>query len=271
MAWLADTTGATSSVGIDPALMPFLRASDPSEADRLLDDLLATRVTRTIRDTVCRVLHGQVPVGLRCAREDLEDVCSEAVARVLRRLRELKADPELPPIQGIEAYAARVAEHTCYEYFRHRHPERSRLRNRIWYLLRHDPALALERAADGSWRCGLAGAREEPGEDAQARLQVEGGRLLDLVRGVLASGRGPIGLNELVDAVGQVMGLRPSGPAGPAGAVSSLESLADSSGPFADGRSGAHAILETALGRSARVAHATADRAAPEPPRRGRG
>ena len=218
-----------ASPDTDLALVPFLQASDAVVAEQLLADLLGNRVDRTIRDVVRRVLHTHVAGGARPGA-DLEDVRSEAVARVLRRLRELKAHHPQEPIQNLDAYTARIAERACYEYLRRRHPERARLRNQVWYVLTHDPALTLERGTNGNWICGLASLRAH-GSAGRKSVPVQHRRSLpSVIRSALLRLDRPIDLNELVDLVAQALGIHDSGPATPSGPeaiASGVESIAD--------------------------------------------
>lgn len=227
---LADSTDPIASPGHDPALLPFLQASDAAEAELLLTELLCRQVLGTIRDVVRRVLHWHLPPGAAWAGEDREDVSSEAVARVLRKLRELKANGTREPIQNFDAYAARIAEHVCYEHFRRRRPERARLRNQVWYVLTRDPGLTLERGTSGNWICGLASWRRDRAADQRSVARQEPRSLPDVVRDVLSHGSGAIELNELVDRVAQALGIRDAWLAAPdshEANTDSLESLAD--------------------------------------------
>lgn len=227
---LADAMDSIVAPRHDPALQPFLQTTDAAEADRLLADLLCHRVNRTIRDVVRRELHAHVPAGAAWLGEDLEDVSSEAVARLLRKLRELKADAAQEPIQNFDAYAARVATYACYEHFRRRHPERARLRNQIWYVLTRDRALTLQRGTNGNWTCALTRGLSERAAEQRWSEDQNRRALPDLIRAVLARFNGAVELNELVDLVAQTLGIRdarPTEPAGPWAIANPLESIAD--------------------------------------------
>ena len=211
----------------DPALRAFLTATETSESERLLSDLLDGRARRTIRDVVRRVLGAHFPSGLPSATEDVEDVCSEAVARVLRALRDLKIRPDREPIQDFDAYAARIAKHTCYEHFRRRHPERARLRNQVWYLLSRDPVFRIEPRGDGRWTCRLAG-----GEAPAAPRPIAAGdarSLREVALAELTGHAGALELNDLVNLVAPAMGVRGARPGVGVGAVAEPESLPDPS------------------------------------------
>ena len=59
-------------------------------------------------------------------------------------------------IRSIPSYAATVTFNKCYEHFRSSYPQRASLRNKVRYLLTHDPGFALWRDSDGRWLCGFA-------------------------------------------------------------------------------------------------------------------
>lgn len=59
-------------------------------------------------------------------------------------------------IEDLSAYAATVAANSCYQYLRERFPNRTRLRNKLRYLLTHNQKFALWKDADRAWLCGLA-------------------------------------------------------------------------------------------------------------------
>jgi RNA polymerase sigma factor (sigma-70 family) len=211
----------------DPVLLPFLRTPDVAQGERLLAELLGDRATSTIRDVVRRVLYTHLPAGVASLGEDVEDVSSEAIARVLGRLRQLKAGAAAEPIQNFDAYAARVATHVCYEHFRRRHPERARLRNQVWYVMTHSRDLTLQRSANGAWMCAFRGGRLEPAADVSSAAEWHGQSVPAVVRAVLVGLDAEMELNELVNRVGRTLGIGNSQPPFPtAGARSSaMEAL----------------------------------------------
>lgn len=219
-----DAPDAPAGAGCDPALLPFLQAAD-GQADGLLADLLSSRVGPTVREAVRRALsawQGDGAVG-----QDLEDISSDAMMRVLRALRDLRADAEREPIQNLEAYAARVASHACHEYFRRRSPQRTRLRNRVWYLLSRDPTLTLDRTPTGGWRSGLAAAGDGRGR-IRPRPTTGDRRLRDLVCALLVRHGRALELNELVDLVARELGIRDlPGDGSAGGAAADVDSLPD--------------------------------------------
>jgi DNA-directed RNA polymerase specialized sigma24 family protein len=88
--------------------------------------------------------------------QEADDVCGEVVLQLLSRLRDLRNDPRDNTIANFRSYVAAVAYNSCTESLRRKYPERHRLRNRLRYLLSHDPSFALWEGPQGSLLCGLA-------------------------------------------------------------------------------------------------------------------
>lgn len=84
----------------------------------------------------------------RLSREDVDDVRSAVMLRMVRRLQG-------DGIDDLEAYAAALTRNALHDVMRSRHPERARLKNRLRFLLAHDPRFATWIEA-GTRVCGLA-------------------------------------------------------------------------------------------------------------------
>jgi RNA polymerase sigma factor (sigma-70 family) len=134
---------------IDPALRGLVEAEEESETDRHLESALS-RVTPLVRAIAARKLRSYG----RFRDEDVEDVVSESVLVLVRRLRELKADAATGPIESLDNYAAAVAHSVCAQHHRRLHPERTRLKNRLRYVLGRDPRFALWDVPGEGLHCG---------------------------------------------------------------------------------------------------------------------
>ena len=138
---------------IDPALVPYLRASG-EDAEQCLALLLGGETDRTIRAIVARTLCGGARGG-RTQTIETDDVRADVVVHLLERLRRLKTQTDATAIENFPAYVASIAYRTCYTHLRRLYPQRARLKNRLRYALTYDPDLTLEQDALGLWRCGL--------------------------------------------------------------------------------------------------------------------
>lgn len=203
----------------DPRLHAFLAADADAEASVALDDLLGGETDRVIRDTVRRGLRGS---AFRAAQFD--DVVGEVRLRLVQKLWSLRRDAG-EAIENFAAYAAVVAEHTCYATLRARFPERSRLRNRVRYAVSHHPALSLDRTWDGEWRCSTRRVPRRPAPAGAARAFVEDPLsfvaraaiavslpLPQFLDGLLVRFDRGIELDQLTDAIATIYGITEKQP-----------------------------------------------------------
>jgi DNA-directed RNA polymerase specialized sigma24 family protein len=141
---------------MDPVLRPYLLADDEAEAERLLGDLMEAHAQPLIR----QIAHSKLHVGRSASTEgssvqDAHDVCSEVVLQLLNRLRDLRDGPDQSSILNFRSYVAAVTYHACGASLRRKYPERQRLKNRLRYVLNHDPRFALWEDANGMFLSGL--------------------------------------------------------------------------------------------------------------------
>jgi len=141
---------------MDPLLHPFLRAEDEAEAQHLLAQLIEEHAQPLVR----KIVHSQ-----RVARfgstdgsyaPEAQDLCSEVILQLLSRLRDLRDGPEHASITDFHGYVAAVTYNSWSASWRRKYPERQRLKNRLRYVLDHDPRFATWEVANGALVCGLA-------------------------------------------------------------------------------------------------------------------
>lgn len=106
------------------------------------------RLVASARPTIEAVIARTMRSSGIIAREDVEDVMSTVTLRLVGRLQ------DGDPIENLESYVATLTYRTLYDVMRRRFPERTRLKNRLRYLLGHDARFALWSTADGVF-CGL--------------------------------------------------------------------------------------------------------------------
>ena len=232
----------TSSAGnvprVDPALVPYLRASG-EDAEQCLAVLLGGETDRTIRAIVNRTLCGAARGG-RTQTLETDDIRADVIVQLLERLRRLKTQADGIAIENFPAYVASIAYRTCYTHLRRLYPQRARLKNRLRYALTYDPDLTLEQDALGIWRCGLTAWAERPalrrpepagaGRNGETDIQwfrrepaafardllpdPAGGELgiTDVVGALLTRIGEPVDLDLLVDAIGGMLGIDSRSP-----------------------------------------------------------
>jgi hypothetical protein len=158
---------------LDPALRGFVEAASDEEAEQRLESLIEGRVAPLVRRIVARKLSAYGP-RKAFAAEDLEDVASDAVLVLLKRLRVLRAHPGVNDIERLDDYTAAATYSACAHHIRRRYPERSRLKNRVRYVVGRDERFALWEGLPGVLYCGLSRWRGLPPDAAAS------GKLADL-------------------------------------------------------------------------------------------
>ena len=217
--------------GTDPRLHPFLEATSPNGVDAEL-----TRLLELATPLVLRVVRNRPCGG---AEYDADDVVSEVRTQVVACLQRLRAEGGASslvaaPIADFENYVRTVAYNIWAETLRQQNPERTKLQNRLHYLLAKrstQHGFALWRV-DGSgtwagfecWRdtvpTTFSGERHlrlmldphSAADEACGAGEWSPLNLPDLVAGLLGWLGGPLKLSELVNAVARLQGSPVSAP-----------------------------------------------------------
>lgn len=179
----------------DPVLEPFLNAAleSPAEHDAL----------RALIDQVTPVIEGAIhgKAGATIAATEREELISEAIFQLIKRLQEIKPDPARHSITNFNGYAAVTAFNVVHAHFRRVHPERHRLRNHIRHLVRKSPRFALWQSQSGNMVCGLAGwAESRSGECSETDVD----RIPPLSPSPLVTWNDDIGRTQLTRALDHV-------------------------------------------------------------------
>jgi hypothetical protein len=216
----------------DPLLIPYFEAADDDTARRLLEALVASHADPVVRGVLGRHFEGEQGAAAGKARE-AERLHAQAMLLLGARLRGLRraaprdgeprpADPaEAEILHDLRAHAAQVAQETYQAWVRRRYPRRMRLRNRLRYLLSHDPRFDLKEEP-GTLVCsltsggGLPGLTDGPGSipAGAAKLarvasdyEIPASDLSRLASQALAKAGGPLDLERLADLVIEKCGL----------------------------------------------------------------
>jgi DNA-directed RNA polymerase specialized sigma24 family protein len=127
----------------DPILAGFIVAADDGARGRQVETLVVEHATPLIRRIVSRCARSD-----RHLREqDTDDVIATVTLRLIGKLRLLGS--ERGSIRQFEDYVATLTYNTVYDFLRRRFPERSRLKNRLRYVLARDERLGLWTAPSG--------------------------------------------------------------------------------------------------------------------------
>lgn len=161
----------------DSLLLPYIRATCEADSERLLTALVSEHIEPVIRQVIRSKLRVRFDHQGRYSRDpDAEDIYSETLVQTLARLKECQANPAEKAIANLRSYVAVTSYHNCYEYLRLKYPRRHNLKNKLRYLLTHQPGLALWENESGDLVGGFAVWREQTNSRTRSdRL----GRLLD--------------------------------------------------------------------------------------------
>lgn len=143
----------------DKLLLPFLQTRDAVEAEHLLVDLVSEYVEPVARSIIKYKMYAFT--GHSRSAQDTEDVYSDVMVRLIRRLQELRNDPDGNPITSFRSYVKIVAVNACSEFLRKKYPQRSSLQDKLRYVLTHRQGLALWKSLEAEWLCGLSRWRDQ--------------------------------------------------------------------------------------------------------------
>jgi DNA-directed RNA polymerase specialized sigma24 family protein len=205
------------SQNIDGVLLSLLQTNE-LELPGVLDQILSLHA----EPVISRIIRYRLPTAVNPNdRKDLEDVHGDIVLRLLTRLHDFRSNPDTAAIHDFGKYVAVVAHNACNEYFREKYPERSRLKNRLRYLLGHQPAFAIWKGSDQDWLCGLKEWRERNSpahtdkfhqlRNHPASWERSGQYnedLLDLVNQLFHYLENPLLLDDLVSIVAALLGIK---------------------------------------------------------------
>lgn len=215
---------------IDYLLLTFLREPGEAESEAALEQLLCDHAQPLIKTIISFKLRGHTS-GRNDYRDaqEVEDVSHDVILRLVRALRQHKSSPREQNITSLRSYVAAMAYNRSDEYVRQKYPRRFSLKNRIKYILTHQPGLGLWESESKETQCGyerwrqskicqalgLDQIRNEFGVFLQKRFP---GRALDrvnpaeVVSAVFDLAGAPLELDELVGLMAEVWGVRDAPP-----------------------------------------------------------
>ena len=195
---MADVRRAATT--LDTLVQEYLEPhADPAAADAL-GALICCQTDPIIRSIVGYRLGGSGETA-----QDIDDVCSEVMLALLGRLDDLRAQ-EAGFAGDFSGYVAVSSYNACSSYFRHRFPERERVKNRLRSLLKPARGWDLWQREDGIWLCGFATWREAHPDGGLVHpdrwsqdLPASPEQALDLLATVFDRAGTPVRFDDLVD------------------------------------------------------------------------
>jgi DNA-directed RNA polymerase specialized sigma24 family protein len=173
---------------------------------------LDTIVNSVIKPIVRRKLHASLsPTDTSRRNQDALELVQDVQLQLLSEIRNRNGDRA---ILDLPAYSATVTFNNCYQYLRSRFPERTRLRNKLRYILSHDPAFGLWKNSSDDWLCGSAEHRGSEknvairaAEVAAQTLESDRNALTALLAGYLSKCDGPVLFDDMVDRFAAALGI----------------------------------------------------------------
>lgn len=208
---------------MDHLLLQFVEATDEQQADLSLVTLIDEHAAPIVREILGSSLHFHLSNNSAASTQDATDLFNDIIINLLARLRIIRSDRAPGTITDFRAYVAATAYNACNLYLRQKYPRRSRLKNRLRYLLSHDATFALWTSDASGVICGFAqwrdkGAaspqrhfekiRQDPGEWIQtaglASVGIDRAQLSSLLKALFQSCGSPLKLDELVNIVADI-------------------------------------------------------------------
>jgi DNA-directed RNA polymerase specialized sigma24 family protein len=135
--------------------------------------------------------------GSALREEDRADIRSNVLLRLLPRLQSGE------PIDNFEAFVAAATHNAVSDHLRRSRPERTRLKNRLRYLARHDAAFVIRQKESGAlfglaaWEAARAGVPCPPRHELPDAAFIRDDERA-AVRAILEHAGGPIALDDLL-------------------------------------------------------------------------
>jgi hypothetical protein len=214
----------------DALLHQYLNEEDSAIAQTCLQRLMLEFVEPLVREITRYKSRTNCNSYSSNEAQDEEDVRSEAVLGLISRLQDLRNSGARAPIENFRGYVAATTYNAYHKYVRMKYPARWRLKNRIRYLLHHGRGFTIWQDEDQEHLCGLAkwGRSQSdnnagrghdqasvdaflnglaPGEDVAVM------KLAELVKALLDWLGRPVLIDDLVDIVADLQGIRDLQPA----------------------------------------------------------
>jgi len=123
---------------MDQLLQPYLRATNDSEGQKQLEQLLLFHAAPVVRQTLRRKLGFYINQdGKNPHNEDAEDLYQDIMSKIVQALHNLRNPSAKTEIENFKQYVRRVASNACNDVLRAKSPARARLKNNLRYVLTH--------------------------------------------------------------------------------------------------------------------------------------
>ena len=208
---------------MDQLLITFIEAKDEAQADHCLASLIDEHAVPIVKEILGSSLRFHLSNNGAASTQDGSDLFNDIIANLLSRLRQIRSDRPQGAIADFRGYIAATAYNACNLYLRQKYPRRSRLKNRLRYLLTHDAAFVLWSNETFGLICGFAKWRDQTTLTPQRHLEkirhdpvqwtqraglqsvgIDRAQLSSLLHALFQSCGSPIRLDDLVNIVADI-------------------------------------------------------------------
>ena len=208
---------------MDHLLLQFIEATDEEQADLWLVTLIDEHAVPIVKEILGSSLRFHLNNNSAASTQDASDLFNDIITNLISRLRNIKSDRTKGAVTDFRGYIAATAYNACNLYLRQKYPRRSRLKNRLRYLLSHDATFALWTNEASGLVCGFAqwrdkGAaphqrpfekiRQDPVEWIQSvgltSVGIDRAQLSNLLNALFQSCGSPVKLDDLVNIVADI-------------------------------------------------------------------
>lgn len=208
---------------MDRLLITFIEAKDEKQADHCLAGLIDEHAAPIVKEILGSSLRFHLSNNGPAPTQDGSDLFNDIIANLLSRLRQIRSGHPQGAIADFRGYIAATAYNACNLYLRQKYPRRSRLKNRLRYLLTHDAAFALWSNEAIGLICGFAKWRDQATLAPQRLLEkirhdpvewiqsaglrsvgIDRAQLSSLLHALFQSCGSPLKLDDLVNIVAEI-------------------------------------------------------------------
>ncbi|HYH07644.1 MAG TPA: hypothetical protein VEK11_11365 [Thermoanaerobaculia bacterium] len=177
----------------DPLLAPLILAATDEERRQALEFVLVAHA----RPIVSRVIARYRSSDRLLRGDEAEDITGSVMLRLVRKLQSAAIDAD-EAVECLEDFAATLSFNAIYDFMRHRFPERTRLKNRIRYVLTRDERFRMWSAAAGTL-CALVHEVDGPPQQVRAcRGRLDREQVGDALETLLKAAGGPVSVSDIV-------------------------------------------------------------------------
>lgn len=176
-----------------------------------------------VREILASSLRFHLNNNSAASTPDANDLFNDIITNLLSRLRNIRSDRTQGAVTDFRGYIAATAYNACNLYLRRKYPRRSRLKNRLRYLLSHDATFALWTNEASGLICGFAQWRDSSAASPQRLFEkirqdpvewiqtaglmsvgVDRAQLANLLNALFQSSQSPLKLDDLVNIVADI-------------------------------------------------------------------